>query len=124
MYHKPNILFVDSHAERICRQYQTTLTRHKVILNSPANPPLEFSAWFAANAHFIGRLMIPLGSVAVPTLLLAAAWAGARRSPGWRWLAFAAVPALFIGLVYPLYYTGANAALGSPPTAIAEAAST
>ena len=75
--------------------------------------PNEFSSWFATNARFIGRLMIPLGGLAVIATVLAAAYAHSRRHPGWRWLGLAALLALLIAAVYPLYYTSANAALGS-----------
>jgi hypothetical protein len=75
--------------------------------------PLEFSRWFAAYSPLIGRLMVPLGSLATVSVVLAAALARSRRLPSWPWLAVAAVSALFIAAIYPLYYTSANAALGS-----------
>ena len=75
--------------------------------------PLEFTEWFAAHASLIGRLMVPLGSLATVTVLLAAGLARARRLPSWPWLAVAGAAALFVAAIYPLYYTGANAALGS-----------
>ena len=57
--------------------------------------------------------MVPLGTLATGSVVLAAGLAGARRLPGWHWLAIAAASALFIAAIYPLYYTSANAALGS-----------
>ena len=75
--------------------------------------PLEFSQWFEDHSSLIGRLMVPLGSAATLSTVLAAALAGVRRLPGWRWLALSAAAALFIASIYPLYYASANAALGS-----------
>jgi len=82
--------------------------------------PLEFSRWFAAHSSFIGRLMVPLGSLATVMTLLAAGVAATRDLPGSRWLALAAVSVLFIAAIYPLYYTDANAALGSGALGAAE----
>jgi Na+-transporting NADH:ubiquinone oxidoreductase subunit NqrB len=82
--------------------------------------PLEFSQWFAAHATLIGRLMIPLGSLATLSVLLAASVAAVRRLPGWACLAVAAISAGFIAAIYPLYYSGANTALGSGTLAPAE----
>lgn len=82
--------------------------------------PLEFSRWFGAHASLIGRLMIPLGILATLSVVLAAALARSRGSAGWPWLAAAAVAALFVAAVYPLYFTGANAALGSGTLAAGE----
>jgi hypothetical protein len=75
--------------------------------------PLEFSRWFAAHSGLIGRLMVPLGGLATVTIVLAAGLAAVRRLPGRHWLALSAVSTLFIAAIYPLYYTTANAALGS-----------
>jgi hypothetical protein len=75
--------------------------------------PLELSRWFAAYSSLIGRLMIPLGSLATVSVVLAAGLARSRRLPSWPWLAVAAGSTLFIAAIYPLYYTSANAALGS-----------
>jgi hypothetical protein len=82
--------------------------------------PLEFSQWFAAHSSLVGRLMVPLGSLATVSVVVAASLARARRLPSWRWLAVAAVSALLIASIYPLYYTSANAALGSGTLAPAE----
>jgi hypothetical protein len=75
--------------------------------------PLEFTRSFPASSERIGRLMLPLGGLATVTVVLAAWLAAVRRVPGRNSLALAAVSALFIGAVYPLYFSSANAALGS-----------
>ncbi len=82
--------------------------------------PVEFSRWFAANSSLIGRLMVPLGSLATVVTVLAAVSAAVRRLPGWHWIATAAIAALFVAAIYPLYYTTANAALSSGALAPAE----
>jgi hypothetical protein len=53
--------------------------------------PLGLSRWFAAHSGRIGRLMVPLGGLAVLTTVLAAVVARAARAPGWPWLAAAAL---------------------------------
>ena len=75
--------------------------------------PLEFSQWFAANSAFIGRLMVPLGTLATSSIIVAAVVARAKRAAGWPWLVVAAGFAAFIAAIYPLYYAEANAALGA-----------
>jgi hypothetical protein len=75
--------------------------------------PLAFSAWFAAHASLIGRLMVPLGGLATLSILLAFGVAARRRAPGWQGLGVAAAGALFVAAIYPVYYTDANAALAS-----------
>src|SRR6516162_7329916 len=61
--------------------------------------PSDFQAWFAAHAHLVGRLMIPLGvgAIAVTVAAGAACWRGSATAR--CWLLIAAVSA--IGVMPP-----------------------
>jgi anthrone oxygenase-like protein len=71
--------------------------------------PAEFQAWFAAYAHLIGRLMIPLGSASVASTL--AALVAARSGPltRRRWLLVATLSAIGVMVTYPIFFASANA---------------
>jgi MFS family permease len=71
--------------------------------------PGEFQAWFAAYAHLIGRLMVPLGSASVAVTL--AALVGARAGPVTRrrWLLIAAISAIGVMVTYPIFFAATNA---------------
>src|SRR5262249_32942004 len=71
--------------------------------------PAEFQAWFAAYAHLIGRLMIPLGSAGGAVTL--AALVAARSGPATprRWLLIATLSAIGVMATYPIFFAGANA---------------
>ena len=71
--------------------------------------PGDFQAWFAAYAHLIGRLMIPLGSAGVAVAL--AALVAARSGPATHrlWLVIAALSAIGVMVTYPIFFAAANA---------------
>ena len=56
--------------------------------------PSDFQAWFAAHAHLVGRLMIPLGvgAIVVAGAAVVACWRGAATAR--RWLLIAVVAAI------------------------------
>jgi hypothetical protein len=72
--------------------------------------PSDFQAWFAAHAHLVGRLMIPLGvgAMAVTAAAVAAGWRGSATAR--RWLVVAAVAAIGVMVTYPLFFAATNAA--------------
>src|SRR5262249_26037510 len=70
--------------------------------------PSDFQAWFAAHAHLVGRLMIPLGVGAVAGVAVVACWRGAATAR--RWLLIAAVAAMGVMATYPLFFAATNAA--------------
>ena len=72
--------------------------------------PSDFQAWFAAYAHLVGRLMIPLGvgAIAVTVAAVAACWRGSATAR--CWLLIAAVAALGVMATYPLFFAAANEA--------------
>jgi hypothetical protein len=76
-------------------------------------PPAEFRAWFAANAHRIGALMIPLGLAAaltsVAALLVGFGTAGRRG-----WLALAVAGAVGVAVVTLLVNEPANRLFATP----------
>ena len=51
--------------------------------------PSDFQAWFAAHAHLVGRLMIPLGvgAIAVTVAAGAACWRGSATARCWLLIA-------------------------------------
>ena len=71
--------------------------------------PGAFQAWFAAYAHLIGRLMIPLGSagVAVTLAALVAVWSGPATPR--RWLLLATLSAIGVMATYPIFFASTNA---------------
>lgn len=85
-------------------------------------PADEFVLWFTSHAPTIGGLMVPLGAGGVLCTIVAAVVG--RRQGARAALLFwvAAGAALVCGATYPIYYTEANAALGSgalPPVEVA-----
>jgi predicted ester cyclase len=85
--------------------------------------PEAFLGWFAANAHRIGDLMIPLGVAS--TLAAVAAAAGAWRAGGAvrGWSVGSAVLAALVLLVYLGAHAGRNAAFAAhatPPEHVAD----
>src|SRR5499427_10459104 len=64
--------------------------------------PSDFQAWFAAHAHLVGRLMIPLGvgALAVAEATVVACWRGAATAR--RWLLIAAMATIKMITTYPL----------------------
>ena len=75
--------------------------------------PAAFANEFRASSVFLGRVMLPLGVGSTTLALLAAVVARPVSSPHFRWLAAAALLAVGVALVYPLYFGPANAALAS-----------
>jgi MFS family permease len=71
--------------------------------------PAEFQAWFAAYAHLIGRLMIPLGSASVAVTLAALVAARSRPVTRRRWLLIATLSAIGVMVTYPIFFATANA---------------
>lgn len=71
--------------------------------------PAEFQAWFAAYAHLIGRLMIPLGSASVAGTLAALVAARAGRVTRRRWLLIATLSAIGVMVTYPIFFATTNA---------------
>ena len=72
--------------------------------------PSDFQAWFAAHAHLVGRLMIPLGvgAIAVAGATVVACWQGAATAR--RWLLIVAVATMGVMATYPLFFAATNAA--------------
>ena len=72
--------------------------------------PSDFQAWFAAHAHLVGRLMIPLGvgAIVVTVAAVAACWRGSATTR--CWLLIAAVSAIGVMATYPLFFAAANEA--------------
>jgi len=71
--------------------------------------PAEFQAWFAAYAHLIGRLMIPLGSASVAGTLAALVAARSGTVTRRRWLLIATLSAIGVMVTYPIFFATANA---------------
>src|SRR5262249_45146267 len=72
--------------------------------------PSDFQAWFAAHAHLVGRLMIPLGvgAIAVTVAAVVACWRGSGTAR--RWLLIAVVSAIGVMATYPLFFAATNEA--------------
>jgi hypothetical protein len=72
--------------------------------------PSDFQAWFAAHAHLVGRLMIPLGvgAIVVTVAAVVACWRGAGTAR--RWLLIAAVAAIGVMATYPFFFAATNEA--------------
>jgi uncharacterized membrane protein YfcA len=84
--------------------------------------PTEFAEWFREHSPLLGRVMVPLGAAATVLSLLAAVLARRVSAPSFRWWVVAAVLAVAVAAMYPLYFASANAALASEGLAPGEIA--
>jgi hypothetical protein len=74
--------------------------------------PSDFQAWFAAHAHLVGRLMIPLGVGAIVASVAAVVACRRGAATARRWLLIAAVSAMGVMVTYPLFFAATNEAFG------------
>lgn len=72
--------------------------------------PLVFTQWFGDNSHFIARVMLPLGVSTALLVWLTSGVALWKKHPQKYLFIIAALCALTMAAVFPLYFRETNAA--------------